>query len=73
MTKVALIFSYNTSIETWKKNGSFVREIEPFIKMSKKGKYSYKFYTYDLSKKKFLKFKNRKIRNFFNLYKISFL
>ena len=23
MTKVALIFSYNTSIETWKKNGSF--------------------------------------------------
>lgn len=78
MTKVALIFSYNTSIETWKKNGSFVREIEPFIKMSKKGKYSYKFYTYDLSKKKFLKFKNRKIEIFsiytkFPFYKNKYL
>lgn len=61
MTKIALIFSYNTSIETWKKNGSFTREITPFVKMSKNKKYSYKFYTYDLSKKKNLKFKNNKI------------
>ena len=61
MTKIALIFSYNTSIETWKKNGSFAREITPFVKMSKNKKYSYKFYTYDLSKKKNLKFKNNKI------------
>ncbi len=78
MTKIALIFSYNTSIDTWKKNGSFTREITPFIKMSKKTKYSYKFYTYDLSKKKFIKFKNHKIEIFpiyakFPFYKNKYL
>ncbi len=78
MTKIALIFSYNTSIETWEKNGSFTREITPFIKMSKKKKYSYRFYTYDLSKKKFLKFKNHKIEIFpiyakFPFYKNKYL
>ena len=78
MTKIALIFSYNTSIDTWKKNGSFTREITPFIKMSKKTKYSYKFYTYDLFKKKFIKFKNHKIEIFpiyakFPFYKNKYL
>jgi glycosyltransferase involved in cell wall biosynthesis len=78
MTKIALIFSYDTSIKTWKKNGSFFREITPYIKMTKNKKISYRFYTYDSHKKNYIKFNNHKIEIFpiyekFPFYKNKFL
>jgi len=63
---VGLIFSYNSSLDLWKKNGSISREIKPYILLSKNCKIKYKFLTYD----KLLKKKNIFKKHFIDIFPV---
>ncbi len=59
MVNIALIFSYDVSIEAWRRNGSIHREIRPYIKLKKNNKINYTFFTYDLKRKKNFVYKKK--------------
>ena len=64
MVNIALIFSYDVSIEAWRRNGSIHREIRPYIKLKKNNKINYTFFTYDLKRKKNFVYKKKKFKLF---------
>ena len=45
--KIALFFSFQTSINTWKNNGTLDKELQIFKVLNEKYGFKYKFFTYD--------------------------
>jgi len=66
MKNIALIFSYDVSLNLWEKNGSISRELTPYLSLKKNKNNDYIFYTYDQNIKKKFNYK----KNTFKIFSI---